>query len=343
MGLISVVVMSALLGVAAFGIGNLPLFFTFSKSRIQYLSTLGTGLLLGASLGVVIPEGIETITKDSSNGEVPTSTIALCLLAGFAFMMIVEQFLSGHDHEHGHGSPATDDGSLEHLYDNGISPDSSLNYSGDAAPKPVEVEDYDVQLEDLDRGGTEVWGEGSTEELKALAKRKAYPLTLGLVIHSLADGLALGASALPLSGSEGTGASASSTGLSIVVFFALIIHKAPTALALSMSLLSSSLSRSECRKHIAFFSLSTPLGALASYGILSTVGTGGSWTGIALLISGGTFLYVATVLQPLSHSEDASHGSALPSANLGEKTRALLVISGMFIPFLIGIVVGHDH
>ncbi len=55
-------------------------------------------------------------------------------------------------------------------------------------------------------------------------EEEGLPLTLGLVIHSLADGLALGASALPLSGTDGEG-SASSTGLSLIVFLALIIHK----------------------------------------------------------------------------------------------------------------------
>lgn len=44
-----------------------------------------------------------------------------------------------------------------------------------------------------------------------------HPLTLGLVIHSLADGLALGASA--------SGEHNSNTSLSLVVFIALIIHK----------------------------------------------------------------------------------------------------------------------
>ena len=131
-------------------------------------------------------------------------------------MMIVEQFLSGHDHDHDHGSPATTDGTLEHLYDNGSSPDTSI----ENAPKPNED---DVQLEILDRGGVDGWGEETSEERKAKAKSKAYPLTLGLVIHSLADGLALGASALPLTGVDEAGAS--STGLSIIVFFALMIHK----------------------------------------------------------------------------------------------------------------------
>ena len=44
----------------------------------------------------------------------------------------------------------------------------------------------------------------------------AHPLTLGLVIHSLADGLALGASA----SNEGGDSS-----VSFLVFLALIIHK----------------------------------------------------------------------------------------------------------------------
>ena len=62
-------------------------------------------------------------------------------------------------------------------------------------------------------------------------------------------------------------------------------HIAPTSLALSMSLLSS-LPAPECRKHLAVFSAATPIGALASYGILALLGGGsGGWTGIALLIS----------------------------------------------------------
>jgi len=48
---------------------------------------------------------------------------------------------------------------------------------------------------------------------------RAIPLTLGLVIHSLADGLALGASSLPKAGGQG------GTQLSFVVFLALIVHK----------------------------------------------------------------------------------------------------------------------
>lgn len=44
---------------------------------------------------------------------------------------------------------------------------------------------------------------------------KAFPVTLGLVVHGLADGLALGVSALGDTKSD----------LSLVVFLALLIHK----------------------------------------------------------------------------------------------------------------------
>lgn len=47
----------------------------------------------------------------------------------------------------------------------------------------------------------------------------ALPLTLGMVIHGLADGLALGVSALPSNDNQSSG------NLSLVVFMALAVHK----------------------------------------------------------------------------------------------------------------------
>ena len=55
-GIWNILLMSIILGVTSFGIGILPLFFSFSRTRIAYLSTVGTGLLLGAALGIIIPE-----------------------------------------------------------------------------------------------------------------------------------------------------------------------------------------------------------------------------------------------------------------------------------------------
>ncbi|TDL17859.1 Zip-domain-containing protein [Rickenella mellea] len=258
------------------------------------------------------------VSSSTDKGE-PGFKIALSLLTGFTFMLFVEQFMSGQSHSHHLASPLSPS--------HGSQPVWPFDSTSDV--------EFDVSMAELEGGtpSSEPGLELGRDERIDSSRGKAYPLTLGLVIHSLADGLALGASALP----KNSTAEQSST-LSIVVFLALIIHKAPTALALTMSLLATSLPRSECRKHIAVFSAATPFGALLSFAILSLIGAGseGDWPGIALLISGGTFLYVATVLQPVSH-----HGQS--SAGPDEKIRVAIIVVGMFTPFLIGSLIGHGH
>lgn len=146
--------------------------------------------------------------------------------------------------------------------------------------------------------------------------------------------------------------------LTLVVFLALIIHKLPTALALASSLLPLIPAR-KIRLHIAIFSLATPFGAIVSVMLLAlaTIGTkagardnqGDLWAGMALAFSGGTFLYVATVLQPVRSEEDPpqQHGHAHPGEDevqtLGRKTRVLLIILGMFLPVMISSMLGHGH
>ncbi|KAI5122800.1 hypothetical protein M0805_000143 [Coniferiporia weirii] len=345
-GILTILLMSTILGATSFSIGMLPLFFTFSRTRIAYLSTLSTGLLLGAALGIIIPEGIETLVSSPSSSD-PATKIALSLLSGFAFMLLVEQFSGHHEHSHKHPhSPLPTTAPLESLHPfRGAGPHGLGG--NDSSDVFVSGGEFDMGLSELENAGGSGLGHPTAraDDQTEAEKARALPLTLGLVIHSLADGLALGASALPRNGGgDGDNAGASNTNfqLSFLVFLALIVHKAPTALALSMSLLSKTLSFSECRKHLAAFSVSTPLGALASFGVLSFLGAGagdGEWTGIALLVSGGTFLYVATVLQPMSQ-QDSSTSS---SPEMGEKARAGLIIAGMFVPFSISLAVGHGH
>jgi len=197
---------------------------------------------------------------------------------------------------------------------------SPHSHSGNAASV------FETELDELEREQ----GSGSlTSKLSNAEGKKALPLTLGLIMHGLADGLALGVSALDTD---------SHSDLSVIVFLALLIHKAPTTLAFTTSLLTTSLPRSDCKKHLAVFAASTPAGAILSYITLHFLQAGdGGWTGIALLVSGGTFLYVATVLQPVSTHD--THPSNVNS----ERMRVLLIVVGMFLPFVIGAMLGHGH
>lgn len=329
---VQLVVLSTVLAGASFGFGMLPLAVAFSKTHIESLSALGTGLLLGAGLGVIIPEGIENLIESKPNAvgaetEVPTGQIALSLLVGFVLMLALEQLAIPNSHHLETYNPPTPYKAVQ------------TGPSSNAARDALE---FDAELDDLERSGgnhsnsiaipaTPISLEVGSGATASAGRQKAFALTVGLVIHSLADGLALGVSALAKT------APGTTNSVSLVVFLALLLHKAPTSLALTTSLLAHNLPKPECRTYLAAFSAATPLSAILSYTVLALFGNSesGGWTGIALLVSGGSFLYVATVLQPVSQS-GSGHAHA-PAA------RVVLVIVGMLIPFTLSSVLGHGH
>ncbi|THH16860.1 hypothetical protein EW146_g3831 [Bondarzewia mesenterica] len=318
--------MSALLALTSFGIGMLPLSFTYSRKHLSQLTSLGTGLLLGTALGVIIPEGIEILSKSGS--ELPTANIALSLLVGFSIMLLVEQLGSSHVHDVAGEQPSP---RIVNAIRPGTKPRDSVDVQFDVELGELEAE-QGIPPQPVDAPPVSRRRDAAEND----ARQSAYPLTVGLVLHGLADGFALGVSARssndPLVSSD----------LSFLVFVALAIHKAPTALAYTTSLLSTSLSRPECRKYLIIFSASTPLGAIVSYGLFSLLGLGQSHqVGSALLVSGGSFLYVATVLQPVSHHSPS--GSTASADEVGKKARTLILMVGMFIPYVIGSLLEHGH
>lgn len=120
-------------------------------------------------------------------------------------MLIVEQLISPHSHSHGHGLPL-----------------QTVNNQSSAS-----VVEFDAELGDLERdqgtgrSGYTAVSPGAVSVPEAGGDRsRAFPLTLGLIVHALADGLALGVSSItPANPSE------TSYNLSFIVFLALIIHK----------------------------------------------------------------------------------------------------------------------
>jgi solute carrier family 39 (zinc transporter), member 9 len=111
--------------------------------------------------------------------------------------------------------------------------------------------------------------------------------TIGLVVHAFADGIALGAS------------SAEPSSVGLVVFAAIMMHKAPAAFGMTTSLLKQGMSKQKARAHLLLFSLAAPMGAFVTYIVVQALANqgkkqsaneGGYWTGVALVFSGGTFL-----------------------------------------------------
>lgn len=136
------------------------------------------------------------------------------------------------------------------------------------------------------------------EECSTHAAAHGLSATLGLVIHGAADGIALGASSL-----------SGRAELGLIVFLAVLVHKGPAALGLTTTLLSLHLTPAQVRRRLFVFSLAAPAGAIITYVLVNLFGGAtakpdaiGYWTGAVLLFSGGSFLYVATVIQPISET-----------------------------------------
>uniref|UniRef100_A0A8C9PS39 Zinc transporter ZIP9 n=3 Tax=Marmotini TaxID=337730 RepID=A0A8C9PS39_SPEDA len=84
--------------------------------------------------------------------------------------------------------------------------------------------------------------------------------TLGLVVHAAADGVALGAAA-----------STSQTSVQLIVFVAIMLHKAPAAFGLVSFLMHAGLERNRIRKHLLVFALAAPVMSMVTYLGLSKV------------------------------------------------------------------------
>ncbi|KAI8802245.1 ZIP zinc transporter-domain-containing protein [Cladochytrium replicatum] len=313
-----------------------------------------------------IEGGGEVSAHDHNHGShdefEPHKYIGPALTLGFAFMFLIDTIGNAHG-SHKHSGPAH-----IHLSDfrEGVmvSPGNSGN-GGSSGPSGL----ADRPLIGLRERG----------EQKAAA-------TLGLVVHAAADGIALGA------------ASASGRGsLELVVFIAIMLHKAPAAFGLATFLLHEGRSRRTIRNHLLIFSFAAPIGAILTYFLLkqgffitveteipsstlseAEVASGyvsaataaaaslavledqlamQKWTGILLLFSAGTFLYVATMHILPEIYTSPSHGSngskdaganggylgssqSSPDHNLGW-VQVVALLAGMFTPFVLA--VEHSH
>lgn len=122
--------------------------------------------------------------------------IAIDLIIGFLLMMVVEHLVAG-NHSHSH------------------SPVGGTQLEFDAELGELESD----QNGRVERRSSESPRGPTTAQAIASAKQKAFSFTFGLILHGIADGCALGVSALEEFSSEDT------SRLSLIVFMALLFHK----------------------------------------------------------------------------------------------------------------------
>ncbi|KAL4820137.1 ZIP zinc transporter-domain-containing protein [Aspergillus spinulosporus] len=384
-GLFTLLTLSTVMAITSFVVGSLPLAFKLSPSQLRLISSLGMGVLVGTSLIVIIPEGVETLYdavtvghKDLSSRSMPLQFLQeRSVIPTVATFPIVNDEANRWDGSLGipttdtpiihlardsHTEEAKDTSNTksEHDHNGESSPHAwvgialisgfILMYLIDkipefASPTKPQRPPHHISLDNLGSGLRRNSSPSRDGGLLAAAHSQrsshSFATTTGLVIHAAADGIALGAST-------------SDTGLSFIIFLAIMVHKAPASFGLTSVLLRQGLSSRAARTHLFVFSLAAPVGALATFLFVHLLGSGTTdeasarWrTGVLLLFSAGTFLYVAmhTMQENSSTSSrdlPVNGYDAREAAKPDKSTRDLIAsVIGMILPLFLQI--GHAH
>jgi len=334
----TLVLLSLAMLIGCYLAGSVPLAVTLSEDKLKLVTVLGAGLLVGTALAVIIPEGIYALQTPSDH--------------------------HGHQHDDHHLEVKSHEEVKKEVIGSpvGPGPHSALAAaSGDAAKTAGHgEEEHGAETHSIigvalvlgfvfmllvDQIGGNIHSSRSSTSDPSGSGRHKVTATIGLVVHAAADGIALGAAA-----------STSHTDVEMIVFVAIMLHKAPAAFGLVSFLLHEGFERNRIRRHLAVFALSAPLLAIITYFGLSQRSKEAlsdfNATGIAMLFSGGTFLYVATVhiLPELAHM---GGGTTSSSTTLGDtiitrdhhrgfsKLELVVMVVGCLLPLVLA--VGHKH
>ncbi|KAM9713748.1 zinc transporter ZIP9 isoform 1-T2 [Dama dama] len=303
---ISISLLSLAMLVGCYVAGIIPLAVNFSEERLKLVTVLGAGLLCGTALAVIVPEGVHALYEDILEGKHHQASQTQNVIASDKAAVIPV----AHEHEHSH------DHTQLHAY---IGVSLVLGFV------------FMLLVDQI--GSSHVHSTDDPET--ARPSNSKITTTLGLVVHAAADGVALGAAA-----------STSQTSVQLIVFVAIMLHKAPAAFGLVSFLMHAGLERNRIRKHLLVFALAAPVMSMVTYLGLSKSSKEAlsevNATGVAMLFSAGTFLYVATVhvLPEVgglghSHKPDPTGGRGL------SRLEVAALVLGCLIPLVLS--VGHQH
>ncbi|KAJ1360789.1 hypothetical protein KIN20_019853 [Parelaphostrongylus tenuis] len=362
--------------------GSIPMMFNMSESRMRMVSIFGAGLLLGTALSVIIPEGVESLyngvaernLKELRQKNDPTK----------AKVTLVDTKTAGNE-----SPPVIFRASVDK---NG---DGDTGNHKAWKKRDIRISDSVVPQESVkdkrssENGGqsvvfSTVSGHEHIHPYKGAHHQIGYPLvfgfvfmllvdqistvagsrndrsgrnrigmsaTIGLVVHAAADGVALGSTS-----------TTNKSDVQLIVFIAIMLHKGPAAFGLVSFLLLEGIDARNARKHLLVFSCAAPFAAMLTFVILGSLGrdsmsSSESSTGMLMLFSAGTFLFVATVhvLPELAnHSKsgkdyslviDAQSPATAGHSHSGDASFSIkelaAIILGAFVPTVLSS--GHSH
>jgi zinc and cadmium transporter len=257
----------ALILLASLAGGLLPIWVRLTHRRMQIAISFVAGFMLGIGLLHMMPHALM---------DAPVEHVALAMLAGFLAMFFLERFFSFHHHDvAADGEAAIEEGAAHdhehqhphhHEHDHGHGHDHGHPHHdiADAAPLPEQEMTWTGAL-------------------------------IGLTLHSIIDGVALGASMAAESPNPAHGGAAG-----LAVFLVIVLHRPFDAMTLGTLMAAGH--RPQSMRHVVnvLFSLMVPVGVVLFFaGIGAAAGHGSEQVvGLALAFSAGVFLCIVSDLLP---------------------------------------------
>lgn len=294
----------------SFVVGSLPLALTLSASQLRLISSVGMGVLVGTSLIVIIPEGVDTLYstklhsghKDvssravadtnwkrdipvmtattNSNAEDPVMPLSdsvpgLLATPKPAIYVTRDEQLDLHERKE---ETSQDKASEDH--DEESSPHAWIGVALVSGFILMYLIDKLPEFASTPRQQRPPY-HISLDNLSSGLRRTSSPSREGGLLdaatsprrsHSFATttGLVIHAAADGIA----LGASSSDAGLSFIIFLAIMVHKAPASFGLTSVLLKQGLSSRAARTHLFVFSMAAPVGALATFLFVHLTGSG---------------------------------------------------------------------
>jgi zinc and cadmium transporter len=270
----------------------LPLRFRPGHAQLQIYLSLAAGALLGAAMFHLLPESAEYVHAG----------FGLPAALGIVIVFFLQRYLAPHSHELSpHNGLGAEESSpideLRHVHEHGEAPSGTAARSGKS---------HGHERERLQGAGPFLTG---------------VIAIFALSIHSLFDGIAIGAASH----------SADSAGGSLIlsVFLSVLIHKPMDGLSVSVLLLQAGAKRRMLWAVQLFYAALVPIGAIGFRFVEVSLPDASLYVGYTLSFSAGTFLAIAlTDLLPELHFH--THDRHKLSAAL------LLGLSVMWVTSLIG-------
>lgn len=300
----AIVVVASLLG------GWLPTTLQMTHLRMQLVLSLVAGVMLGVATIHLVPQALSYLQR--------IETTMAVMLVGILLMFFLNRMFHFHQHDmmssdHNH---AHEEHTCSHFQGQGGSPRVA------AHPEPLASQ---PQLPVVSNAAVAAAGGGEREELHA-GDVSAFGLLFGMAVHSVLDGIALGAAVAAEPHDHW-----SATGFS--VFLAIALHKPLDAMSITSLMAARGWQNSWINAVNLAFALITPLGAIAFVFGSSQLGNLGWAAGLALALSAGVFLCI-------------SLGDLLPELHFHRHDRAQLSVAlllGILIAVAIEMIPGHSH